>query len=422
MITLVCLTASLLLTALFVGVAPALGWFDRREGLEYRKPIEENIPVVGGAAVLGGMVLASFVDPTILLPWPALIAAFVLGLIDDVRRGGLSPAVKLSGQIMVATLIIVVPGPGFADHTSGDLLTMAAIALVAMNAVNLFDHADGMAGTACCIALAPGSAALSAAVGGYLPFNVFLRNRKTFRESVPLAMLGDAGTHLLGVAIAVTPGAAWLLLVPLLDAARVIVARALRGQPFWEGDRTHLGNRLAGIGFGPISTSLVVALLVSPPILVQLVTDSDHSRAVGLWISVVLYLIAVRSTRGYVAPALQTREAADRPPTMPVPQGDPSPEEQGAQGLDPEPGPPGLQVRERTDEIAPEPGGGGEKPRASVKRPPETPAPPDPGPSDQIPAQARPADGARHPHPLTGPRAGSATGRGTVPEAIVESD
>lgn len=337
MITLACLTASLLLTGLFVRVAPSFGWFDRREGLEYRKPIEENIPVVGGAAVLGGMALASWLDRSLLLPWPALIAAFVLGLIDDVRRGGLGPAVKLSGQIMVATLIIVAPGPGYADHTSGDLLTMAGMAVVAMNAVNLFDHADGMAGTACCIALAPGSAGLSAAVGGYLPFNVFLRHRKTFRESVPLAMLGDAGTHLLGVAIAVTPGAAWLLLVPLLDAARVIVARILRGRPFWEGDRTHLGNRLAGIGFGPISASLVVALLVSPPILVQLVTSSDHSRAVGLWISVALYLIAVHSTRACVAPALQTREAADGPPAMPAPKGESSPEEEGAQGLGPVP-------------------------------------------------------------------------------------
>lgn len=422
MIVFATVAVSVLLTGLLVSVAPLLGWFDRREGLEYRKPIEENIPVVGGAAVLGAMALASYLDPGILLPWPALIGAFVLGLIDDVRRGGLSPAVKLSGQITVATLLIVVPGSGFADHSSADLLTMAAVALVAMNAVNLFDHADGMAGTACCIALGQGSAVLAAAVGGYLPFNTFLRNRKTFRESVPLAMLGDSGTHLLGVAIAVTPGAASLLLVPLLDAARVMVGRTLRGQPFWEGDRTHLGNRLAGIGFGPISTSLVVALLVSPPILLETVTGSAESRPVGLVLSVVLYILAVLSTRGYVAPALQTREAADRPPSMPLPEEDDGSDVDPQPGGDSGPAEPEVQVSELRDELMPPRGGDEGKPRAGLGADPGHPGPSEGRPSDQIPTPPEPAGGSRHPHPLTGPGAASAAGRGSVPETIGESD
>ncbi len=422
MIVFVTVAVSVLLTGLLVSVAPLLGWFDRREGLEYRKPIEENIPVVGGAAVLGAMALTSYLDPGLPIPWSALIGAFVLGLIDDFRRGGLSPAVKLSGQITVATLLIVVPGPGFADHTSADLLTMAAVALVAMNAVNLFDHADGMAGTACGIALGQGSAGFAAAVGGYLPFNTFLRNRKTFRESVPLAMLGDSGTHLLGVAIAVTPGAATLLLVPLLDAARVIISRALRGQPFWEGDRTHLGNRLAGIGFGPISTSLVVALLVSPPILVEMVTGSDDSRPVGLVISVVLYIIAVHSTRGYVAPALQTREAADRPPSMPLPGEDDGSDEGPQPEGDSGPAEPRVQVRDRWDELTPSRGGDEGKPRAGLGADPGLPRPLEGQHQDQIPAPPKSTDGSRHQHPLTGPLAAPAAGQGSVPETIGESD
>ena len=149
-------TVALVFTGVLVLIAPALGWFDRREGLEYRKPIEENIPVVGGASILGAIAIAQYLDPLIPLPWPALLGAFLLGLVDDVRRGGLSPAVKLSGQIVVATLLIVIPGPAFVDHTPMELLVIAGVALVAMNAVNLFDHADGMAGTACCLALCPG--------------------------------------------------------------------------------------------------------------------------------------------------------------------------------------------------------------------------------------------------------------------------
>ncbi|MDG1050238.1 MAG: MraY family glycosyltransferase [Planctomycetota bacterium] len=302
-------TVALVFTGVLVLIAPALGWFDRREGLEYRKPIEENIPVVGGASILGAIAIAQYLDPLIPLPWPALLGAFLLGLVDDVRRGGLSPAVKLSGQIVVATLLIVIPGPAFVDHTPMELLFMAGLALVAMNAVNLFDHADGMAGTACCLALCPGGPALAAAVGGYLPFNILIRHKKTFRESVPMTMLGDSGTHLLGVVIAVTPAAWWFLLIPVLDAARVMVARVLRGQPFWEGDRTHLGNRLAGIGFGPVSTSLVVLILVGAPLLGRLASGGERIGVGGLAVSVVLYFIAVRATYGHVAPALQTREA-----------------------------------------------------------------------------------------------------------------
>ena len=319
------LAVGLLLTATLIGIAPVIGWFDRREGLEYRKPIEENIPVVGGAAILGAVAAGALVDPTLHLPWPALITAFLLGLADDVRRGGLSPTVKLSGQILVATLLIVLPGPGLADHTSTELLLTAVFALVAMNAVNLFDHADGMAGTACCVALIPAAPPLGAAVGAYLPFNVLFRQRKTFRESMPSTMLGDAGTHLLGVMIAITPGAIWLLLIPVLDAGRVVVSRILRGEPFWRGDRTHLGNRLASVGFGPLSVSLVVAVLMAPPIIAQIVTGEEGISTGAMVISVFLYIIAVDATKGHVAPALETREE-DLDPLRPAV---PSPEDEG---------------------------------------------------------------------------------------------
>ena len=337
------LTAGLLLTATLIGVAPHVGWFDRREGLEYRKPIEENIPVVGGAAILGAIAVGAVFDPTFQLPWPALVTAFLLGLADDVRRGGISPTVKFSGQLLVATLLIVVPGPLLADHTSTELLMIAGFALVAMNAVNLFDHADGMAGTACFVALVPGGPVLAAAVGAYLPFNILFRDKKTFRESVPSTMLGDAGTHLLGVLIAVTPGAFWLMLVPLLDAARVVIARVLRGQPFWVGDRTHLGNRLAALGFGPLSVSLVVAVLMSPPIIAQVVTGEEGISIGSMVVSVFLYLIAVDASKGALAPALETREA-DLDPLRPAIHKDDDGASEGAEEGDAEPAGAGMQL------------------------------------------------------------------------------
>ena len=321
MIGFVAFTVSLLLTAALVRAAPNLGWLDRREGLEHRKPRTEDVPVVGGAAILGVMGLLDLLDPSLLLPWPALIGAFLLGLVDDVRRGGLGPAAKLSGQILVATLLVVAPGPGFDDYTATELLAMAGMALVAMNVVNLFDHADGVAGAACCVALGPGAPALAAAVGGYLPFNTFFRRRKTFRESVPMTMLGDSGTHLLGVAVAVTPGAAWLLLVPLLDAMRVVVGRWSRGKHFWEGDRTHLGNRLVAIGVGPLNSALVVVLLVAPSIALPALFADVLPPWAGFAVSAVFYVIAVWLTHGVSGPAATQPAAAGVPVDRDEPDG-----------------------------------------------------------------------------------------------------
>ena len=436
MIAFIAFTVAVLLTAGLVLAAPALGWFDGREGLEHRKPGVADIPVVGGAAILGAMIVADRLDPTLFLPWPALAGAFLLGLVDDVRRGGLSPAVKLAGQITVATLLVMAPGPGFQDHSAVELLTIAAVALVAMNAVNLFDHADAMAGTACCVALGPGAPALAAAVGGYLPFNILFRRRKTFRESVPMTMLGDSGTHLLGVAVAVTPGAAWLLLVPLLDAGRVVIGRLSRGAPFWEGDRTHLGNRLVAIGLSPVDSALVVVLLVAPPLAVQSVFGEAWPGWAGFAVSAALYALAVRLTRGFTGPsAAQPVEGG--PPVYragPDRSGDGLiqaaagsrageggaqwEDEWGAEGQAAPSTPRWTVVRRRAGGSAPAHPAQDLAPTASIISPDGEEAPQATLPAeDQVGRKAadervaaEPGPGGRHSHPLTGSLRGSRTG------------
>lgn len=301
MTSLIAFVAAGALTALMAGAALRIGWVDRREGLEDRKPRRTPVPLVGGAAILAALALTAWWtgDARLgarALPWPALVAAFLLGLVDDVLPGGLRAAAKLLGQLAVGVLVVAWPGEAWEGASMGAHLTLGVLAVVAMNAVNTFDHQDGAAGALGVLALGPVAPPLGAAVAGYLPFNTALRRSGGDGETVPLAMLGDAGSHLLGVAIATTPGAQALLLVPLLDLARVAAGRIDRGQPFWVGDRTHLGHRLARLGFGPVAVALLLGSILAPPAVARILVDGRLALGGALVLSVILFYLAIAAT------------------------------------------------------------------------------------------------------------------------------
>lgn len=281
-------------TASMAAAARGLGWIDQREGLEDRKPREQPVPVVGGGAVLAAAALAGWLadggGALGQLPWVALGTAFLLGLVDDVLPGGLRARHKLGGQLLVGLLLAWEPGALIGDLEPLDAVGLGLLAVVSMNAINTWDHADGLTGGLSAVALSSGAPGLAAAVAGYLPFNTFLRQPAAGpgsggtgrRTGAPRAMLGDSGAHLLGVALVAVPGAAWFLVVPLLDLARVSLARIRRGQPFWVGDRTHLGHRLEGVGLHPVMGALAAVLAASAPLGAVLLRAEPGS--LGLWL------------------------------------------------------------------------------------------------------------------------------------------
>ncbi|MEC8513495.1 MAG: hypothetical protein VX015_15225 [Planctomycetota bacterium] len=297
-----------LATGLMAAAARGLGWIDRRDGLEDRKPREQPVPVVGGAAILAAAALARWFTQggggLGELPWTALCGAFLLGLADDVLPGGLRAKHKLLGQLLVGLLLAIEQSAPIGDVEPLHAVALGLLAVVSMNAINTWDHADGLTGGLSAVALATGAPGLAAAVAGYLPFNTFLRqpaagagpgegDRST---GAPCAMLGDSGSHLLGVALVAVPGAAWFLVLPLLDLARVARARIRRGQPFWVGDRTHLGHRLEALGLHPVAGAAVAVLAASTPLGAILFSTKPTALALALAAAGGLYIALVALT------------------------------------------------------------------------------------------------------------------------------
>jgi UDP-GlcNAc:undecaprenyl-phosphate GlcNAc-1-phosphate transferase len=252
--------------------APRLGWSDPGDGA--RKPQRAPLAPVGGAALLIAWLAAWWLGagwPRAALgleTWPALAlgAAFAVGLADDLAPRGLVPGAKLAGQALAALALVA---PALA-RSAGDparialALALGLGAVAAMNALNTWDNADGAAGGLGLLALAPISAPAAAGVAGFLPCNLRSRAGRALVPGLPSAILGDAGSHLLGLALWLDVATWPALLLPLADLLRVCVERLRAGQAPWLGDRRHLAHRLERAGLAPPAVAAVLALAVAP--------------------------------------------------------------------------------------------------------------------------------------------------------------
>ncbi|HPF15545.1 MAG TPA: hypothetical protein PLJ12_14875, partial [Planctomycetota bacterium] len=236
---------------------------------------------VGGYALLAGLWVSGF-D----LPWPALLAAFVLGAIDDWRPMG--AGVKALGQCVPAALLGLEVG-GEAG------IWIGLLAWVAQNAVNTFDHADGFL---CALGGTAFPPLLAAPFLGVLPWNLLLRAKNRAGGDVAQAYFGDGGSLLAGVLLASQPEARWFLLVPTLDLARVVGLRLLAGQAPWVGDRRHLGHRFQDHGWNP-KMGAVLALAA----LLPMGLASTHGHWVAALASAAVWAGLVVASRPPVAQA-----------------------------------------------------------------------------------------------------------------------
>lgn len=251
-------------------LAKRVGWVDEPSAEDSERKLQAApVPVIGGAAILVGLLVlevggraslgsALFAEYEfdVSQVWPALLSAFLLGLVDDLRRGGLAPGVKVAAQVGVG---LVVAHSVFALEPIATLACVLVVPLV-LNVWNTFDNADGAATGVGALALFSVGSPAAGPVLGFLGCNLRLRGSAA-------AYLGDSGSHLLGCLVLLHPGAWPLMLLPALDLARVSCLRISEGRAPWRGDRTHLAHRMQRRGLSPLRVALCLYLLAALPLL-----------------------------------------------------------------------------------------------------------------------------------------------------------
>jgi UDP-GlcNAc:undecaprenyl-phosphate GlcNAc-1-phosphate transferase len=249
---------------------------------------ERPVPGLGGLAILAAVLVAAvFFMPAGQETRGIIggaIAITLVGAIDDIRPGGLNPALKLAGQLGAAAI------PVFSEVRVENMtlpfiepielgnwgypLTLLGIVAV-VNVVNFTDGADGLAAGVCTIAAATFAvialsfprvdAAILAALTAGAALGFLWHN---FHPAS--IFMGDAGSNLLGLLLAcvaiqgVLKTAAVvalffplvILAVPALDATFVVAKRIKYRRPVYSADRWHFHHRFANIGFSQRRTVL----------------------------------------------------------------------------------------------------------------------------------------------------------------------
>lgn len=286
----------LLVTILFMcalrPVARGLELIDRPGG---RKSHVGEIPVIGGFAMTMALLVASSYCTTAVLGFPfflsGLLTLVVIGGLDD--RYDLPPAVRFLAQICSALLMVAGAGVFVADlgnvFFSGPVHLgwfsvpfTVLIVLAAINAFNMFDGSDGIAGAQAFVALLfLGAASIAAGATSHLPliaaltgcvlgFLVF--NWPSKRTASMRSFMGDAGSTMLGFSLAwisvelsqgesraISPVVIlWIFALPLFDLFSSMIRRVFRHQSPFHGDSEHLHHLLKKRGLSSRRVAQVV--------------------------------------------------------------------------------------------------------------------------------------------------------------------
>lgn len=251
-----------------------------------RKRHDGAIPLIGGIGIFLAFAAVAAMLPVGLREYLPLVVAMgfllVVGVVDDLVD--IQASMKLVAQIFAAVLMtswgnvqletlgnLFGAGPVPLGDWSIPVTVFALVGLI--NAVNMLDGIDGLAGGFSFLALVVFAVVLfgagdplggmlatllAAAVAGFLAYN--LRSPWRRRASV---FLGDAGSMVLGLAVgwfaveAVNAGASclspmavlWVLALPVVDTLSLMVRRMSRGRSPFYADREHLHHVFKRAGF-----------------------------------------------------------------------------------------------------------------------------------------------------------------------------
>ena len=276
MINLVLIFASALI--LVLGTTPVIRRIANRLGIvdqpDARRLHLTPVPLLGGVAIYAGFIIALLVfgegwvvSQAIGILVGATIVSF-LGIWDD--RRGLRPLLKLLGQAIAASIIIISGiQVSFLPHPALNVAITFIWILGITNALNLLDNMDGLSGGVGAVAagfflllaawngqylVASLAAALMGVCIGFLVYNF----------NPASIFMGDAGSMFLGFILAVVgiklrfPGRpnviTWMIPVvvlglPIFDTTLVVFSRLRRGiNPLTNPGQDHVSHRLVSLG------------------------------------------------------------------------------------------------------------------------------------------------------------------------------
>jgi UDP-GlcNAc:undecaprenyl-phosphate GlcNAc-1-phosphate transferase len=210
------------------------------------------------------------------------VAITILGWLDDKHE--LKALPKFIGQILIA-IAVAAACKRITLFVPSEIFSYAVTILWLLTVINAFNFMDNMNGL--CAGLGAIGAFVFALIAaahdeylvaitgflmcgalvGFLPWN--FPNARAF--------LGDAGSHLTGYLLAVMAilphfytkrnphplavlAPLFVLAIPLIDLAQVVIVRTLDKKPFWIGDTNHLSHRLAYAGLSRTRAVLVIWL------------------------------------------------------------------------------------------------------------------------------------------------------------------
>jgi UDP-GlcNAc:undecaprenyl-phosphate GlcNAc-1-phosphate transferase len=315
--------------ALFVGRRLALrcGFADKPGG---RKQHDAPVPPIGGLVILPvAFAMCWLAGLEAIMPWPLAAGIgmlLVMGGLDDAFN--IKPALKFTIMVWTACFVVIFGEAqivevgnlfGFGPVELGILskpFTIMCLVLL-MNALNMMDGVDGLAGGFCAlvvfwmlvVCLGAGNPAyvqtltiILAALMGFLVFNM----RAPWRKSASV-FLGDSGSLCLGLLLGwfcirltqnwATPPlqpatVIWIIALPVMDAFALFLARSLRGKHPFDADRRHLHHRLMDAGLTPGQTTIVMLSIVAVMALTGFIAQAHDIPPVLLFaVWMILFII-----------------------------------------------------------------------------------------------------------------------------------
>jgi UDP-GlcNAc:undecaprenyl-phosphate GlcNAc-1-phosphate transferase len=268
-----------------------------------RKVHKEPIPSLGGLGIFAGFIISlllsisftSLSAPAAMFQYyiAAAVILFFVGLKDDIMD--ISPLKKFVGQMIVATILIfkanlvITDMHGFLginalEAPSSYLLTYFTI-IVIVNAFNLIDGIDGLAGSLglvtstifstlflingelphAVLGFAMSGALLAFLIYNYHPAKIFMGDTGSMLIGLVNVILVikfiEIGDTFKTVQLTATPALGFgILLLPLMDTLRVFTIRIFHRRSPFSPDRNHLHHLLLDRGMTHRSIAIVIGL------------------------------------------------------------------------------------------------------------------------------------------------------------------